>query len=266
MNFQILEKSQHENYLDLTSNIKEVELFLSKNKVLKVEIDSKLLNLNQKLYGSTKKESVLIQKDNLKKMMKLFHFCKKFVSLTKRKKIDFSGEFYVENLSNKKNNNDFMISSMLEIQFNTKRSNRFKRAYEVACDYLDRENELNNMCNFIDGKCEKYRNLNLGKNSCCASRCKYFTNERCMEKSLACKIFMCSDAENRGFFFDVNSIPVLKREFGFPERFLSAGLLFNGEAASIKQLKLLKIICLSIAGIVSIALVFILVELLILLI
>ena len=207
-----------ESLLTLKANLKER---------IVVELDFEAMNLGQKLYGSNKKESIEIQKKNCKQVLQFFKVCTKAVKLLK-KKTKFDGVFYVKNLSQKKNNNDFMIVSLLDIRFNKKPNQVLSKVVNDACDYLDMENEINNMCDFKDNLCVSHRERGLkGKTGCCPSFCKHTTAAVCKVKNLACKIFMCNFLEDRGYYFSVHSIPVMKKHMNYLERFCLAGLLFR---------------------------------------
>ena len=208
-----------ESLLQIKNNAKQGDV---------IELDFEAGNFGLKLYGSNKKESIEIQKKNCKQLLKFYKQCKKVVKVLKHKKLDFDGTFYVKNLKGKKNNNDFMLVSLLEIKFNTKPNQVLSKVINDACDYLDKENEINNMCDFKDNLCVSHRERGLkGKTGCCPSFCKHTTAAVCKVKNLACKIFMCNFLEDRGYFFSVHAIPVMKKHMNYIERFCLAGLLFR---------------------------------------
>lgn len=202
-----------------------------------IKIGFDTLCLGVKLYGNSKKSSVEIQKDNCKKMIKLFKVCKKVLKVLKKKNIEFDGVFYVEKLDKKKNNNDLMLIALLDTALNFKITKRLGSAVNYACDFLDKENSINNMCDFKDNKCIKHREKNIDKSTgCCPSFCKYTECKTCTIKNLSCKLFMCNFLEDRGYYFTPHTIPVLKRHLNFIERFMCFGLLFRTTKQTIKRL------------------------------
>lgn len=209
------------------------------DQVNNIVIDSDALNIEVKLYGKDKKESLLIQKANQKQILKLYKLCVKAVKILKNAGYKKLGEFYVLNLETKKNNNDFMLAGMLDVRFNV---NVFKRIYAsvgIACDYLDKENELNKMCDFRDNHCTKHRDKGIDKvTGCCPSFCKIRQDGKpCPIKNLSCKIFMCDYLINeKGYYFTANTIPILKQHLTIFERLACFGILFKSQKSTSKRL------------------------------
>ena len=240
MKFEICEKEEDRKYIviDLSENCyKRIkESFESK---MCFEIDENALNLGLTLYGKTKKESVEIQKKNCAQMMKLFKVCKKIVKFMKRKKFSFDGKFYAKDLAEKKNNNDFMISAMLDVEFNVKPFKKLAASYKYAADYLDMENSLNKMCDFRDNKCTKYRAIKSDRTTGCCSKviCKYTCNAPCPTWNLACKIIMCDYIiDKKGFYFTPHTVPIMRRHFSFIERCFSIGQLCRTKKRALAEL------------------------------
>ena len=73
-----------------------------------MKIDFNTLNLGQKLFGATKKETILIQKQNCNNLLKFYKIAKKAVKILNKKNL-FNGIFFVDGLKNKANNNDLMF-------------------------------------------------------------------------------------------------------------------------------------------------------------
>lgn len=195
------------------------------------------LNLGEKLYGNSKKQSVEIQRENARKIIKLFKTCVAIVKVLKRCKKDFDGTFYVAGLKEKKNNNDFMLMALLDTKFNYGIFKRMGAAVVYACDYLDKENEINNMCDFKNNKCVSHRENNIDKNTgCCPSFCKYTECKTCTIKNISCKLFMCDYLEDRGYYFTPHTIPILRRHLSVLERFICTGMLFKTTKKTIKKL------------------------------
>ena len=240
MKFEICEREDGKEYtvIDLSEDcFKKIKENLSS--VKEFEIDESSLNLNVTLYGKTKKESVEIQKKNCDQVLKLFKVIKKIVKLLKRKKIVFDGKFYSKGLSDKRNNNDFMIVSMLDVEFNVKPFKKLSASYKYAADYLDMENALNKMCDFRDNKCTKYRALNSERTTGCCSKviCKYTCNAPCPTWNLACKIIMCDYIiDKKGFYFTPHTVPIMKRHFSYLERCFSIGQLCRTKKRALAEL------------------------------
>ena len=205
----------------------------------RIVIDRKTFNLGEKLYGKSKKESVEMQKRNRKQLLKLYKICTKAVKIIKRIQKINEFKFYVVDLDKKANNNDLMLCGMLSIRFNV---NVFDRIYEsigLACDYLDKENELNKMCDFHDNHCTKHRDKQIDKiTGCCPNFCKIRQDGKpCQIKNLSCKIFMCDYLINeKGYYFTPNTIPVLKKHLSIFERLACFGILFKSQKSTSKRL------------------------------
>lgn len=238
MKFQICELK------DVAKNCFKLEMTKDSLKRLKenvefdgVMLDFDALNLGVKLYGNTKKESIEIQKKNAKVVLSVYKQLKKAVAVLK-KKGSFDGMFYVENLSSKKNNNDIMLAGMLNVKFNSSCFHKMTDAVVVACDFLDAENALNNMCDFRDNKCTKKRELNKeGDLGCCPSFCKYRIKGPCPHQNLSCKIFMCDYLiYEKGYYFTPNTLAVLMMNLTVVERFLCFGNLCKPLKQSMKFL------------------------------
>lgn len=230
--------SKNDFVVDFRENIIK-ELKQRAKQIDNVVIDRDALNIGEKLYGGNKKESLLIQKNNQKQMLKLYRICVKITKILKRDRYKKLGEFYIFNLDKKKNNNDFMLAGMLDVRFNV---NIFKRVYEsvgIACDYLDKENELNKMCDFHDNHCTKHRDKGIDKvTGCCPSFCKIRKDGKpCPIKNLSCKIFMCDYLINeKGYYFTANTIPILKQHLTIFERLTCFGILFKSQKSTSKRL------------------------------
>ena len=208
-----------------------------------IKIDFAALNLDKKLYGSNKKESIEIQRENCKQIVKLYKRCKRVVAILKRKKFNFGGTFFVENLEQKKNNNDFMLCAMLETRFNTFVFNRLAQSIIFACDYLDKENGMNNMCDFKDNQCVCHREKGKkGTTGCCPSFCKFTKSGVCKIKNLSCKIFMCDFLEERGYYFSPHGVPIMKVHMSVFERLASFGMLCRTTKKTIVQMWLIRLL------------------------
>ena len=243
MKFEICEREDKEYFVidlkeDCFKRFKE-----SIDSVSAFEIAEDALNLDVVLYGKTKKESIEIQKKNCEKMLKLFKICKKIVKTLKRKKFFFDRVFYTKGLKDKKNNNDFMLTAMLDVEFNVKPFKKLAVSYKYAADYLDMENSLNKMCDFRDNKCTKYRNIKSDRTTGCCSKviCKYTCNAPCPTWNLACKIIMCDYLiKKEGFYFTPHTVPIMRRHFSYLERCFSIGQLCRTKKKALTELWLLR--------------------------
>lgn len=207
------------------------------------EIDSSALNLDVCLYGKTKKESVEIQKKNCKQMLKLYAVCVKLVKMLKRRKVKFDGVFFTKGLASKKNNNDYMLKTMLDVKFNVNVFKKLSASYTYAADFLDMENSLNKMCDFQDNKCAKHRVIKSDKTTGCCPRkqCKYICNAPCPTWNLACKIIMCDYIiEKKGFYFTPHTVPIMRKQFSYFERCFSIGQLCRSKKKALSELWLLR--------------------------
>ena len=243
MKFEIREREEKEYTIvnlskDCLKNIKA-----NLDKVKSFEIDETALNLGVCLYGKTKEESIEIQKKNCNQMLKLYAVCVKLIKLLKRNKVAFDGVFYTKGLQDKKNNNDYMLKTMLDVKFNVKPFKRLSAAYTYAADYLDMENSLNKMCDFRDNKCTKYRTIKSDRTTGCCSKviCKYTCNAPCPTWNLACKIIMCDYLiKNKGFYFTPHTIPIMRKNFTFFERSFSIGQLCRTKKKALSELWLMR--------------------------
>lgn len=245
MKFEICERKDEEYaVIDLSNDcLKNIKANLDTIKAF--EIDENALNLGLCLYGETKKESIEIQKNNCKQMLKLYAVCVKLIKLLKRKKFKFDGVFYTKNLQSKKNNNDFMLKVMLDVKFNVKPFKKLSASYKYSADYLDMENSLNKMCDFRDNKCTKYRDVSPKSDrttGCCSKQiCKYTCNAPCPTWNLACKIIMCDYLiEKKGFYFTPHTIPIMRKQFSYFERCFSKGQLCRTKKKALFELWLLR--------------------------
>lgn len=199
------------------------------------------LNLNQKLYGNSKKESSKIQKNNTKILLKLFSKIKKSIKFLIKNNIDFNNEIYIENLSSKKNNNDILLAGFLDIEFNNT-GNKYEKIIAYTCDFLGSENNLNNMCDFKENKCVSCQERNIDRViGCCQKNCKFVHSGICNVKNVSCKLYMCDYVENKGFYFSPYYQPLLKKYLLFTQIVACRCMLFKSLDFEIKTLKITKI-------------------------
>lgn len=193
-----------------------------------IEIDFNFLNLGVKLYGKNKKSSIDIQKANCKKVKEVYKTIKKVIHIAKRKKYRFNNSFYIKNLKSKQNNNDYLLSALLELKFNTIIFNKMNKSILLTCEFLDRENALHNMCDFHDNRCAKHRARGFERSTgCCPSSCKFMDNCPCKTKNLSCKLIMCDYLVDMGYYFTPHTIPTLTHYMNPLERLTSIGMFFK---------------------------------------
>ena len=222
-------------YNKITAN-KTIKKFTQDyNPSLPISIDFDVLNLNAKLYLNNKKETIQLQKDNCKKIISTYKNLIKIIRFVKRKNPAFNNVFFVPNLHEKKNNNDIMLKGMLDIKFNTRIFNKLNTSILVACDFLDKENAMYNMCDFKDNKCAKHRAKNFTRSTgCCPSSCKFMDNCPCKTKNLSCKLIMCDYLVNQGYYFTPHTLAVLKTNMLYLERVSALGMFFKSTKSTFR--------------------------------
>ena len=253
MEFKVIELTdENQKYIkiDSTKNclneLKNLRVMSDKTpEKIRFCIDFKELNLGTKLYGSSKSESIILQANNCKIVLKLYKIVKKSFSiaksLLKKLKIEFDECIYVKGLSEKKNNNDFLISSMLDIDFN--KGKKYEKIISHASDFLNLENIIHNMCDFKDNKCLSCRERNIDRViGCCQKNCKFTHTGTCTVKNIACKLYMCDYIENKGYHFSPYYHPILKRYFNIIQRFACTAVLFRSLETQVKIIKASKYI------------------------
>lgn len=189
----------------------------------KIFLDNSIVNIDTSLYGKDKQSTRKIQRQNyisLKKTYKLLLKIIKYINNKTPYKID---TLYISD-THRKNNNDYLLKCMLNLRFNTPISQHLEQQLDYACNYLDREIALNNICDFTNGKCRKYRTSTTEKASCCKAGCRY--GVPCKIKNISCKLFLCDTAISLGYFFYTQYIPMLRRRFTPIDRRLSETSLF----------------------------------------
>ncbi|MBQ8424849.1 MAG: hypothetical protein IJX17_02365 [Clostridia bacterium] len=213
---------------------------INKFEKINLKLDFEVLGLGKKLYGKSKEESKMIQKSNCKMILKLNKTCEKLIKFLIKNNIDFGNKIYIQNLKEKKNNNDFLIYSLLNLKFN-KYKDKMAQIITFSCDYLNAENTINNMCDFRDNKCVSCRDRNIDRViGCCQKNCKFAHTGVCNVKNISCKLYMCDYIENKGYYFSPYYLPITKKYFSLTQRFVSTCLLFKSLDFQTKVLKLSK--------------------------
>ena len=231
------------NYFEITNDKSCLKLLKLVNSEVTLKMSYNTLNLGQKLYGENKKESVKIQRENCKYILKLYKIIKKAVKILVKKNL-FHKEIFVENLSEKLNNNDYMIESMLIVDFSLrKHRDKMKSAYEAASIFFDKENSLNKMCDFHDNQCLKFREKNEERiTGCCPTYCKLLVpGQACVHKNLSCKIFMCESVIKKGYYFTPYTLPILKKNMTPLQILILSGSFFMTADKALKRLWIVRL-------------------------
>ena len=153
-----------------------------------------------------------------------------------------------------------MLVSLLDVKYNVASVKKLSQAIHYSCDYLDFENGINNMCDFQNNRCIAFREKGKeGTTGCCPSFCRHTKSQVCKVKNLGCKIFMCNYLENRGYFFSVHHIPLLRLLLNPLERFCLAGYLFRPTKKTISYTWFIRGICFAYLAVFIFALVMILI-------
>ena len=135
-----------------------------------------------------------------KKIIKIYKYCDNHNIKVK--------DIYLVNYD-KSINNNYMIKELdsLLSAYLMNYEERINYIYDYMCDYLDREFNEFNLCDFNDNKCISRRDLECSgcKNpityGCCYTKgriCPNLINNNCSIKCLPCKFFTCRYLEKRG--------------------------------------------------------------------
>lgn len=245
MELKLLEQNESDEKFiqidDFKSTIYEINHSnLKSDEIVKLKLDFSTINLGEKLYGNDKLQSKLIQKKNCNLILKIESICERVIKYLLKNNFKFDGVIYVNNLKLKKNNNDFLIESLLNLKFN-KYKDKMAQIIIFSCDYLAKENSLNNMCDFRDNKCVSCRDRNIDRViGCCQKNCKFAHTGVCDVKNISCKLYMCSYIENKGYYFSPYYLPITKKYLNLCQRFFSTCLLFKPLEYQVKVLKFVK--------------------------
>ncbi len=231
----------NENCIVLNGTKDQLKLAKKNYKTSNIVIDNEYLNLNTPFYGTSKKETKLIQKANLKKVKAVYFELKKFIWFFKFKRVK-SITFYIEKLDNKKNNNNKMLLDMLNLKFNTFFLFKLKKSVMLACEFLDNENAELNMCDFKDNRCAKHRARGFERSTgCCPASCKHMQCGPCKTKNISCKLIMCDYLEQNGYYFTPHTLGQLTQNMWYLERVVCIGLFFKSTKKCIATLWFVRI-------------------------
>jgi hypothetical protein len=107
-------------------------------------------------------------------------------------------------------NNDELIK--IEIQKENNVRKKYEILYDCLYDYLKKEWNEKNYCNFIDNKCVANRKgISVhDSNGCCYKKgtglCIHLKNKNCSCESISCKFYTCSYLRRHGVHFNPKKI------------------------------------------------------------
>ena len=111
---------------------------------------------------------------------------------------------------------------------------RYSYIYDIVCNYLDKEFQIKDICNFENSKCISVRNNSHcpnSKNGCCYGTnrglCKNCIDGRCSIKSLSCNLLTCSYLKKQGIKYSVNDISLLKYFFNIRQKYILDTSIFK---------------------------------------
>ena len=112
---------------------------------------------------------------------------------------------------------------------------RYEHVYDALCDYLDKQFQENNYCDFVDDQCVAIREgvvdrftqlANQPSIGCCCSYdlgfalricnlkpCIHLGDRQCNTKCVSCKLYACKYLREKGVKFDIFDFPELKKIF-----------------------------------------------------
>jgi hypothetical protein len=132
---------------------------------------------------------------------------------------------------------------------------RYEYVYDLICDYLDREFEKHNYCDFVDDKCIAVRSGMIDhlphaddKIGCCfgynifriksdIAVCRFLGDRKCLTKCISCKLFTCVHLKEKGIRFDITDFPGIERIFGRKQLEVLQKNLFRSKEAILDKLQ-----------------------------
>lgn len=228
MNIKFYPITQQPNNYEIISQSTTIKDFKHNHKVGKpIYLSKKVLLITYSLYGKNKDATLRIWQKNCKDVRKTYKFLAKIIKWLKRNDPKFDGTFYV-NVNDKLNNNEFMLEKMLDLKFTRPHFFRLTQSLSIACDFLNKENTLNNMCDFKNNICINYRTNGQNRTvGCCSKKCRFCTSAPCQQKNISCKLFMCELLVKKGYYFNTFSIPVLRQNLSLVDRIATHAVLFR---------------------------------------
>ena len=120
---------------------------------------------------------------------------------------------------------------------------RYNYIYDTVCDYLDKEFQEKNICQFRNNKCigvtDGYH-CKESINGCCFGRkrglCKHFNNGKCNIKSISCKLFTCRYLKKNKIKYNSENIPLLKYFFNKRQKTIIEDSIFIDKEEIINML------------------------------
>lgn len=217
---KVIELKNEKNIAKITKDYNLNELKAYQN--VTIVIDGDFLNINKCLFGKNEKETKCIQKNNYKQLKLAYKKIAKIIKFLKKNNIKFNNAIYID-IDKKFNTNDKMLEFMINCKHIKNPLKKLEDQIAFTCDYLDSEVKINNICQFENGKCIKYRD-SKENSSCCKANCKY--GFPCSIKNIACKIFMCDLIKSMGYVFYVEYIFSLRKNLTIIDRLICKTCLF----------------------------------------
>ncbi len=227
MDIKFIETNEVPEHSDRIAQTTTLQDFIKNHAMGKpIYLEREILSIDHSLYSKDKKSTINIWRNNNKKIIKTYKFLIKLIRWLQHNDQIFDGTFYV-NTKNKLNNNDFMLEKMLDLKFKCPHFCRLTKSLEIACDFLKKESNLNNMCDFKENVCINFRNNGQNRTvGCCSKKCKFCAPAECPQKNISCRLFICEFLVNKGYYFDHMSLPIFKQNLFLLERIATRNVYF----------------------------------------
>ena len=197
-------------------NDKDIVITLEEYKDKKINVDIKLLEVNNKLKYNLKNEKYIFTikfTNNIKESIKKLKALKKLVKKGVKFGIDYNGKNLLGIIENASKEIELCIKTI----FIKNRDKRYEFLYDSICDILDEKWNKTNPCDFKENICVEERNCanHPRKNGCCYAfwysknplkiegihQCEFLDTEKyCTNKNISCKLFVCPYLKKRRIF------------------------------------------------------------------
>ena len=135
----------------------------------------------------------------------------------------------------KANTNDTQLKIITNGLNIKNRKKRITYIYDKTCDLIDKKYKNQNICGFKNCKCFANRKVNNGYKYGCCRMCRYKTDNGCITKNLACKLFNCKEVTNRYNVLKYEDLKTLKL-LNIRQRFLVKSDYFSLREDVLKDL------------------------------
>ena len=105
---------------------------------------------------------------------------------------------------------DFQVNECIKALNIKNNKERISFIIDSACDFIDNKHKGENICGFKDCKCFIQRLKKKNQVNGCCRYCKYVSSTGCTSKSVACKLFNCSEVTNRYDMVEYKDLKMLK--------------------------------------------------------